>query len=62
MTSAIKIVRGNPDDGETAAVTVVLAALAAATRPEPPTGPERAPWVRPARFQPPGGPAGPGWW
>jgi hypothetical protein len=59
--SEIKIVRGNPDDGELAALAVVLAAVTAAQRPEPVPGPERAHWVRPARFQPPGASAGP-WW
>lgn len=59
--SEIKIVRGNPDDGELAALAVVLAAVTAAQRLAPIPGPERAHWSRPARFQPPGASAGP-WW
>ena len=57
----IKVLRGNPDDGELAALAVVLAAVTAA-RPAPDPGPERASWDRPARFQPPGASAGPWWW
>ncbi|TDQ04386.1 acyl-CoA carboxylase epsilon subunit [Labedaea rhizosphaerae] len=58
----IKILRGNPDDSELAALAVVLAAVTTTSRPAPVPGPERAHWDRPARFQPPGASAGPWWW
>jgi hypothetical protein len=43
--AAFRVVRGEPDDAELAALTVVLAAAASAPTPEPETGTGRSVWV-----------------
>ncbi|GAB2961276.1 acyl-CoA carboxylase subunit epsilon [Amycolatopsis acidiphila] len=45
----LRVVRGNPDDAELAAVTVVLAA-AASTPPAPPSPERRSKWADRARL------------
>lgn len=45
----LRVVRGNPDDEELAAVTAVVTALAAA-RPEPEDRPSRSTWADRSRL------------
>jgi hypothetical protein len=59
--AALAIVAGRPTAAETAAVTVVLAALAAA-QPQPGPGGPRSAWSDPSRRLRPAVSAGPGAW
>lgn len=59
--AAFRVLRGAPDHAEVAALTVVLAAVAAASAADPPAGP-RSLWNDPAaRLRAPVAP-GPGAW
>ncbi|PXY32826.1 acyl-CoA carboxylase subunit epsilon [Prauserella muralis] len=58
----LRVLRGNPDDAELAALTAVVAGLASAERPEPPAPPIASRWAdRAALLRAPLHP-GPGAW